>query len=259
MAEPALARRGCHRLEHVMGTAISVDVRDPNVDSSELDDIFQWFRQVDEIFSTYKEDSQISRLDRGEITAADCHPDVGLVLARCQQIGQDTGGYFDTYATGRLDPSGLVKGWSVEMASAMLFERGSANHCINAGGDVRIRGEPQPGRPWHVGIAHPLVRNALTVVVAGRDLAVATSGTAERGHHVIDPLTGRAADSLASVTLVGPELTLTDAYATAALAMGLDAPSWLAGLAGYEAYVIDAGGHVWWTDGFPGYALALVA
>jgi thiamine biosynthesis lipoprotein len=91
-------------------------------------------------------------------------------------------------------------------------------------------------------------------VVAGRDLAVATSGVAERGLHVIDPLTGRAADALASVTLVGPELTFTDAYATAALAMGLDAPSWLKGLTEHEAYVIDAGGHVWWTNGFPRFA-----
>lgn len=249
----------CHRVEHVMGTVISVDVRDRNIVPSDLDDIYRWFRQVDDIFSTYKENSQISRLDRGELTIADCHPDVGWVLERCRQIGRSSGGYFDSRATGRLDPSGLVKGWSVEVASEMLFELGSANHCINAGGDVRIRGEPHPGRAWNVGIVHPLVPSALTVVVAGRDLAVATSGVAERGQHVIDPLTGRGADSLASVTLVGPELTLTDAYATAALAMGLDAPSWLNGLSEHEAYVIDAGGHVWWTEGFPGYAPALVS
>jgi thiamine biosynthesis lipoprotein len=111
--------------------------------------------------------------------------------------------------------------------------------------------------PWRAGIVHPFERDALTVVVVGRDLAVATSGVAERGLHVIDPHTGRGASNLASVTLVGPELTLTDAYATAALAMGLDAPSWLSGLADHEAYVIDAGGHVWWTDGFARYAPAL--
>ena len=139
----------------------------------------------------------------------------------------------------------------------MLAERGSTNHCINAGGDIRLRGEPEPGRPWRAAIAHPLVRQALTVVVEGRDIAVATSGTAERGLHVLDPTTGLPAAALASVTIVGPELALTDAYATAALAMGFAAPAWLETLVEHEAYVIDSGGHVWWTPGFARYAAAL--
>jgi FAD:protein FMN transferase len=250
---------GHHRVEQVMGTAISVDVRDVDISPGALDDVFAWFRRVDETFSTYKATSQISRLGRGETTVADCDSDVGWVLDRCEEIRQATAGYFDCRASGTLDPSGLVKGWSVEVASAMLVERGSANHCINAGGDIRLRGQPEPGRLWHAGIAHPLVPSALTVVVAGTDLAVATSGTAERGLHVIDPLTGRPAAALASVTLVGPELTLTDAYATAALAMGLDAAGWLPTLPDHEGYVIDGGGHGWWTAGFIRYAPALAA
>jgi thiamine biosynthesis lipoprotein len=240
-----------------MGTAISVDVRDARISPAALDQVFEWFRHVDETFSTYKTDSQISRLGRGEIAVADCDQDVAWVLERCEEVRRDTGGYFDAWAAGSLDPSGLVKGWSVEVASSMLVERDSTNHCINAGGDIRLRGEPEPGRPWHAGIAHPLAPSALTVVVAGRDLAVATSGTAQRGLHVIDPLTGRPAAALASVTVVGPELTLTDSYATAAVAMGLDAPRWLDSLTDHDAYVIDAGGHVWWTAGFARHAPAL--
>jgi thiamine biosynthesis lipoprotein len=242
-----------------MGTAISVDVRDAGTPPEALDAVFSWFRHVDETFSTYKEDSQVCRLGRGELSLADCSPEVGWVLDRCEDIRRHTNGYFDVRLPGGLDPSGFVKGWSVEVASAVLAERGSDNHCINAGGDVRHRGEPERGRPWRTGIAHPLVRDALTVVVEGRDLAVATSGTAERGAHVTDPTTGQPANALASVTLVGPELTTTDAYATAALAMGLDAPAWLKTLVEHEAYVIDAGGHVWWTPGFPRYAPALAA
>jgi FAD:protein FMN transferase len=247
-----------HRVEQVMGTAISVDVRD-DLGPDALDDVFAWFGWVDETFSTYKGHSQISRLGRGDIAMADCHPDVGWVLERCEEVRRATGGYFDCWVSGTLDPSGLVKGWSVEVASAMLVERGSTKHCINAGGDIRLRGQAERGRPWHAGIAHPLVPGALTVVVAGTDLAVATSGTAERGLHVIDPFTGRPAAALASVTLVGPELTLTDAYATAALAMGLDAPCWLNSLPDHDAYVIDSGGHVWWTSGFVRHAPALAA
>jgi FAD:protein FMN transferase len=248
---------GLRRVEQVMGTAISVDVRDVHVRPGALDHVFAWFRHVDDTFSTYKEQSQISRLRRGEITLAECDPDVEWVLHRCEEIRRVTGDYFDAWASGKLDPSGLVKGWSVEVASAMLVEHGSANHCINAGGDIRLRGEPEPGRPWHAGIRHPIRRDALTVVVVGSELAVATSGTAERGLHVINPLTGDPAAALASVTLTGPELTLTDAYATAALAMGLDAPLWLENLPDHDAYVIDTGGHVWWTAGFIRHAPAL--
>lgn len=249
---------GLHRVEHVMGTAISVDVRDAGVPDGALDEVFGWFRWVDEVFTTYEPASQICRLGRDEITVADCDPLVGWVLDRCADMHRLTDGYFDVWATGRLDPSGLVKGWSVEVASSMLAARGSSCHCVNAGGDIRLRGEPDPGRPWRAGIAHPHLRG-ITTVVEGRDLAVATSGTAERGLHVFDPFQHRAVADLASVTVVGPDLTVADCYATAALAMGLAAPGWLAGLDDHEAYVIDAGGHVWWTAGFPGYAPALAA
>jgi FAD:protein FMN transferase len=249
-----------YRVEQVMGTAIAVDVRDRLPGShSALDDVFAWFRRVDDTFSTYKPESQVSRLGRGEVTVADCDPDVAWVLERCEEMQQATNGYFDAWALGTLDPSGLVKGWSVEVASGMLAERGLTNHCINAGGDIRMRGEPEAGRGWHAGIAHPLHPGSLTVVVIGRDLAVATSGTAERGLHVINPHTGRPAAALASATVVGPDLTVADSYATAALAMGLDAPAWIASLSDHEAFLIDAGGHAWWSAGFPDYAPALRA
>jgi thiamine biosynthesis lipoprotein len=165
---------------------------------------------------------------------------------------RETDGYFDARADhGRLDPSGLVKGWSVEQASGLLARAGSANHCINAAGDVRVRGEPEPGRPWQIGLLHPHHPDAFTTVVAVNDAAVATSGTYERGLHVFDPHTFRPADELASVTVVGPDLTFADAYATAALARGRSAPAWLSTLTGYEAYVVDVGGFAWCTSGFP--------
>jgi thiamine biosynthesis lipoprotein len=242
-----------------MGMTIGIDVRDRDVDGPVLDDAiaraFAWLHWVDETFSTYKDDSEISRLGRGEIELDECPPEVRQVLARCEELRLETGGFFDARANSNrdLDPSGLVKGWSVEQASALLSESGAVNHCINAAGDVRTRGAPDPGRLWHVGIAHPHQHDALTAVVAVGDGAVATSGIAERGLHVFDPHTGRPVLELASVTMIGDNLADTDAYATAALAMGLDAPDWLAGLSGYEALVIDSGGFQWMTDGFDRY------
>jgi thiamine biosynthesis lipoprotein len=236
-----------------MGMAVSIDIRDARGDAPALvAEVVGWLHEVDATFSTYKPESVVSRIRDGELALDDAPAVVRGVVERCEELRVRTDGYFDAYADGRLDPSGLVKGWAVEEASARLAARGSRRHCINAGGDVRVRGEPDPGRPWLVGIAHPLVADSMCAVVPLRDAAVATSGTAERGAHVVDPHTGRAALDLASVSVVGADLGLADAYATAALAMGFDAPAWLATLDGYEAYVVDAGGNEWATAAWPG-------
>ena len=135
----------------------------------------------------------------------------------------------------------------------MLRRAGSRNHSVNGGGDLRLHGGPAPGRPWRIGIADPLRPGSVGAVVAGRDLAVATSGTAERGAHVIDPRTGRPAAALASVTVVGPDLTTADAYATAAFVMGDAARDWIEELPGHEAYAVTADGRTWTTSGLRGH------
>ena len=150
-------------------------------------------------------------------------------------------------ADGRLDPSGLVKGWAIEQASDLLRAAGSANHCVNGGGDVQCAGEPQPGQPWRIGIAHPLQPGTLVDVVTGTDIAVATSGTAERGAHVLDPHTGRAPAGLASVTLVGTRLSRVDAYATAAFAMGPLAREWITALPEHWGLAVESDGSTWRT------------
>jgi thiamine biosynthesis lipoprotein len=104
-----------------------------------------------------------------------------------------------------------------------------------------------------VGIADPLRPGALALVVAGRDFAVATSGVAERGPHIINPHTGQPATGLASVTVVGTRLAAVDAYATAAFAMGPQARGWVESLDGYEAFAITPGGATWQTTGFGAY------
>src|SRR3954454_9009588 len=163
-----------------MGTGISLDLVDPPA-ASLAEEIFDWFREVDDRFSTYIVDSEVSR-------AGQQAPSEGMqfVLDRGCALWTVTGGYFDVYATGRLDPSGYVKGWSVQVASDQLLAAGCANHLINAGGDVRVRGEAARGRPWRVGIRHPFSPADVCCVVAGTDLAVATSGIYERGPHVVD-------------------------------------------------------------------------
>ena len=239
-------------VEHVMGMGIVVDVRDGDVEGAAVDEVFDWLRFVDDTFSTYKSESEISRIGRGELSRDDAHPEVGDVLERCQQLREDTRGYFDSEASGSLDPSGLVKGWAVDRAATILEDAGARNFAIYAGGDIVVRGRPSTEDRWHVGIRHPHRADRVAAVVEAGDLAIATSGAYARGDHVLDPHTGLPPTGLLSVTITGPELATADAYATAAFAMGsARGPAWTAQLAGYEAMSILAGDTVLSTPGFP--------
>jgi thiamine biosynthesis lipoprotein len=241
------------RVEQIMGTAISLDLAGCDDADAVADDVFAWLRAVDERFSTYREDSEVCRLDRGELTTAAASADLRSVLATCAGLWRDTDGFFDAYATGRLDPSGYVKGWAVQVASDRMLAAGAPDHCLNAGGDVRVRGNPRPGEPWRVGVRHPWDPMAVCFVVAGTDLAVATSGTYERGAHVLNPRNGKPATALRSVTVTGVDLGRADAYATAALAMGEPGIGWLATLSaqGYESAVVAEDGRCLASAGFP--------
>jgi FAD:protein FMN transferase len=232
-------------VEQVMGTVFSFDVRMPGFDGRAFVDVVRFLHDVDKKFSTYRPDSEISRLSRGELAIGQCDRQVVDILDRCVELQRETDGYFSAYAGGALDPSGLVKGWAIEQASDLLVAAGSTSHCVNGGGDVQCVGEAAPGVPWRVGIANPHRVGELLTVVAGSDIAVATSGTAERGAHILDPHTGLAPNGLASVTIVGRRLSDVDPYATAAFAMGSAARGWLDGLAGHCGLGVNNDGTTW--------------
>ena len=250
----AVAEPGIRRVEHIMGMPIVVDVRDDDVDDAGVEEMLDWLRWVDATFSTYAETSEISRLNRGELDLADADPELRVVLARCDELRVETGGFFDVHAASprTIDPSGLVKGWSVERAASILETHGARNFAVSAGGDIVLRGRAVPELAWRVGIQHPLERGAVAAIVEANDLAIATSGEYARGQHVFDPHTHRPPAGVLSVTITGPDLATADAYATAAFAMGADAPAWTARLDGYEAMTIRADGAVFKTVGFPG-------
>ncbi len=232
-----------------MGTVITVDIRDPGFDQAAVDAAFTWFREVDETFSTYRPGSEINRLSRHEITVPQCRPEVREVLGLCAEVERRSGGAFDIHAGGRLDPSGLVKGWSVERAAAILQVAGARNFFVGAGGDVVVRGEPTPGQRWRVGIRHPELADRVAAVLAVGDLAVATSGCYERGEHIVDPRTSRAPRGLLSMTVIGPSLTYADAFATAAFVMGEAGVTWVSGMEGYDALAITEDRRTVWTPG----------
>ena len=230
------------RVMHIWGTAITIDVRDPlpleDIDEA-IDEVCAWFQRVDDIFSTWRADSEISRLSRHELALREVSAELRTVLELCDKVMQDSHGAFDIYVAadprvepreglGPIDPSGLVKGWALQRAAEDLRHAGAANFAINAGGDVITAGGPRPGERWRVGVRHPWQRDKVAMVLDVSDVGVATSGRYERGDHIIDPLSGQPATGLMSVTVVAADLALADGYATAALVLGEKGPAWLA-------------------------------
>jgi FAD:protein FMN transferase len=242
------------RTERVMGTVVGLDLRDDGVDPDAVDSVFAWFHEVDARFSTYKEESEVNCISNGTLALADASLDMAEVLKICELVKRASGGSFDAWRAkdGQrfLDPSAVVKGWSVDRAAQMLVDANANNFCINAGGDVSANGCPEPGRAWRVGIRHPQDAEKVVAVVSVTDSAVATSGAYERGNHIVDPRTKEAPGEVSSMTVVGSRLALADAYSTAAFVMGADGVDWVANLPGYEAYAVTADGHTLRTPGF---------
>jgi FAD:protein FMN transferase len=254
------------RVEQIMGMPVMIDARDGVAPSAAIDAAFAWLRWVDETFSTYRPDTQIARLARGELAEADCDAEVREVLAACRALHARTDGAFDAEAAARMpavrarlgsrakpdamEPAGYVKGWAIAGAWDVLKAAGIRNGMVEAGGDLLVRGRPAPGRRWRVGIQHPEEDGALAAVLELSDLAVATSGAYRRGDHIVDPSTGAPPHGVRSVTCVGRDVAVADALATAGYAMGADGAEWLARQPDVEALVIDDDGGMRFTPGF---------
>jgi len=249
--------RRCVHAEAVMGTVVSIDVRTDVAATrvrAGLEAAVRCLHEVDATFSPYLPGSVVSRVGRGELSLAACPPDVREVAERCVAAERVTGGSFSASyrGGGTWDPTGLVKGWAAERVSRLLHAEGLGRHCVNAAGDVRLGDPPDPERPWRVGITDPRDAQRLLTTVSGSAMAVATSGTVERGPHVLDPGTGEPPTGLLQVTVVGPDLTEADAYATAVLAAGGDGVALAGRLAvgGWQALLVRADGSVCCTRGW---------
>ena len=230
----------------VMGTVVSFDLRDP-VPSSALADAIRALQRADELFSTYKANSPISRLGRAEITFDQCPPDVVEVLNLCERATSWTDCYFDAYAADRPSfdqPAGV-------QASDILSDAGSRHHSVNGGGDIQFAGGTDDGTPWQVGIADPHSPDQLLAVLETVGGAIATSGSGERGHHITDPRTGQPATHFLSVTIVAESIVDADVIATAAFARGGSAVDWVCRLDGVEGLFLTTGLHLLATPGLP--------
>lgn len=223
-------------VEQVMGMPVSLAMRGLHTDdraaSQAWEACLEVLREADRVFSTYRDDSFVSRLGRGELTVDQCPAEVAEVLAIGERARAESGGAFDVRRPGPdgtlvLDPSGVVKGWAVQRAAAPLLALDDTDVCLSAGGDMVCHVAGHEREPWSVGVEDPHDPTRVLAVVPVRRGAVATSGHAHRGHHVVDPRTGRPPDDIASVTVVAPDLVTADVDATAAYAMGRAGLAWL--------------------------------
>jgi thiamine biosynthesis lipoprotein len=241
----------------IMGLPISIHVRGPEAGSERVAgltaELYDALRRDDAMFSTWKPDSPVSRIRDGRDQLRDAHPRIRRVAALCELAAQRTGGSFSAWLAGpdgrlRFDPTGLVKGWAVEQAFTRLVERlrdlGPHDALVNAGGDIAVHSERTDTPEWTIAIEDPADRTRVLRTLALRTGAVATSGTAARGHHITDPSTGAPAEGLASATVIGPELTWADVFATAAFVKGSRALAWLATLEQHAGVLVGRDGTI---------------
>jgi FAD:protein FMN transferase len=240
------------KVAHVMGMPISLALRGLHVDDNRAEtaweDALAVLHEADRVFSTYRQDSVVSRLQRGEVDLDDCSADVREVLDLGERARQESDGAFDVRRPGPgghrvLDPSGVVKGWAVDRAAEALETLPGTDFCLSAGGDMLCRTKRRGAPAWRIGIEDPHDPRRVIAVVPVRNGAVATSGLSHRGAHIIDARIGGTPTGIASVTVIGPDLVWADIDATAAFALGPDALTWLRRRPGRSGLVA-------WANGF---------
>jgi FAD:protein FMN transferase len=219
-----------------------------------IDRVFDYFAYIDDHFSTYKPNSEISLINQGRLPVDEASPDMHTVFGLAEQLRVETDGYFNIARDGQIDPSGVVKGWALSNAANMLRAAGCEDFYVDGGGDFQADGCNAEGRPWRVGIRNPFNPSEIVKVLAISNEGMATSGTYIRGQHIYNPLTGGLPDpEILSITVIGADICDADGYATAAFAMGRAGIRFIESLAGFEGYMIDSSKQATFTSGFERY------
>jgi len=225
--------------QHIMGMPITIMVNDDDVNPSQLDEVFDFFHYVDDTYSPFKETSVVSAINNGDMLPADYSRELRDILALAEATTEETGGYFALWHKGTFDPSGIVKGWAIQEAAAMLSQLAS-NYYVEAGGDIQVNGDGPSGDGWEIGVRNPFDRIENVAIVTLHNAAIATSGTAIRGQHIYNPFDSTPLTEIVSMSVVAPRIVDADRMATAAFAMGRKGIHFLEGRDTYEGFMIDA-------------------
>ena len=238
----------------IMGMPVEIEIVDNDAKRT-LEAAFAYLVSVDERFSTYKEGSEISRINRSELTLAASSEEMREVFAIAEKTKKETNGYFDIkHPNGSIDPSGIVKGWAILNTAALIRNAGYEDYFVNVGGDIAMSGKNAEGEEWSVGIRNPFNIHEIVKVVYPHGKSIATSGSYIRGDHIYNPhAPEKKIREIVSITVIGPDVLEADRFATAAFAMGKDGIAFIEQLPGFEGYAIDAAGIATMTSGFAAY------
>jgi len=234
----------------IMGMPVSVEIEDAHVAAEDFSAVFDYLNAVEERFSVYKETSEISKINRGELSAEEYSDEMEEVFRLCEKTKMESMGFFNIKkADGTLDPSGVVKGWAVYNAAKLLRSRGLKVFFVDVGGDIQAE-----GKVWKIGIRNPFKEGEIIKVVYLKDKGIATSGTYVRGQHIYNPFDyGKPQVDVVSLSVIGDNVFEADRFATPAFAMGEEGIYFIEKIPGLEGYQIDGNGMAKMTTGFEKY------
>jgi thiamine biosynthesis lipoprotein len=239
----------------LMGMPITIEITDESAVQKDVDDCFIYLSSIDERFSTYKESSEISKINAG-LPESQWSEDMKCIFAECERTKRETNGYFDIWHDGKRDPSGFVKGWAIQKTADLLLKQGFENYQVDIGGDIQVSGHSSNEDTWIIGIRNPFNLDEIIKRVSLTNHGIATSGTSIRGQHIYNPHEpGKSITDIVSITVIGESITDADRFATAAFAMGQDGITFIAGLDGFEGYAINSQGVATFTSGFNKYTI----
>lgn len=235
----------------IMGMPITIEIVGSDA-SLPMESVFEYFQSIDERFSTYKDMSEISMINRKEVPEAQYSPDMREVFELAARTKAETDGYFDIKRQdGAIDPSGIVKGMAINNAAHQLRDAGCADFFIDAGGDIAMCGKNAAGQDWSVGIKNPFKQDEIIKVIYPKGAGVATSGSYIRGAHIYDPHNPtQTLDEIVSITVIGPDVLEADRFATAAFAMQHNGIQFIERMPDLEGYMIDKDGTATMSSGF---------
>ncbi|MEH1128633.1 FAD:protein FMN transferase [Micromonospora sp. CPCC 206061] len=201
--------------------------------SEALADAVAELRAIDATYSPLRRTSLVARLRRGEVSP-DVYAPLADIVARCDAMRAATDGWFDAWAVpGGFDPSGLLKGWAVERAGARLRAAGISDYAVVSEADLAVRGHAPHGGPWRIAVHRPLEHSRSPMILEMTEGSVGTSGLTGQQGHVVDPHT-REPVRQGVAAVLGPDLSVADAYATALVAAGPAGLSWFPTPDGYR-------------------------
>lgn len=242
----------------MMGMPIIVEIiGEDNKVQSVINDVFDYFDYIDKTFSVYKENSEISKINRGEILPQKYSNDMREIFELAEKTKLETNGYFDINNGKIVDPSGIVKGWAIYKAGQLIRQKGFQNFYVNAGGDIELGGHNSQGKKWKVGLVNPFDTKTSIKTLYLSDCGVATSGNYERGNHIYNPKDGKNVEkmgnNIVSLTVIGQNVLEADRFSTPAFAMGKMGIDFIQKQNNLEGYIIDNNGIATMTSSFNKY------